>query len=177
MIESRKMLMEYLESDRIALRRRQGWGWLFDDIWRYERVMRKHEYYINTKGRNIIWWVMRKYYGWRQQKIGIRLGFSISPNCFGPGLAIWHYGSILVHPKARIGANAQINAGCVIGKNDKGEAPVIGANLKCQPGAKICGNIVLGDNVRVGLNAVVTHSFPDGNCVLVGVPARPLVKK
>lgn len=41
----------------------------------------------------------------------------------------------------------------------------IGDNVCIMPG------ITLGNNVIVGANAVVTHSFPD-NCVIAGVPAK-----
>lgn len=42
----------------------------------------------------------------------------------------------------------------------------IGMNSIILPG------VVLGDNVIVGAGSVVTKSFPDGNCTLVGNPAR-----
>lgn len=47
-----------------------------------------------------------------------------------------------------------------------GKACWIGANSTILPG------IHLGDNVIVGANSVVTKSFPDGNVVIGGVPAR-----
>lgn len=175
MIKSRSDLKQYLESDRCALRR-SHWGvmsWLTDPIWKYERILRKREYYLNTLGHNPLKWIIGKYYGMRLASLGLKLGFSLGPNIFDEGLAIWHYGAIIVHPKCRIGKNCQLNAGVVIGKDDNGNVPQIGDNFKCQAGAKIFGSVVLGDNVRVGVNAVVTHSYPDGNVVLIGVPARP----
>lgn len=42
-------------------------------------------------------------------------------------------------------------------------------------GAVILGNIHIGNNVRIGANAVVTHDIPD-NSVAVGVPARCIRK-
>ena len=180
MIDNKSTLLRFMEADRIALRRRAGWHFwmsITDPIWLFERVLRKREYYLNTQGRNPIKWILGKYYGWRLRMLGLKLGFSIPPNVFGEGLCIWHYGSIIVHPKTRIGRNAQLNSGVVIGKDDEGNCPQIGDNLMCQPGVKICGGIVLGDNMRCGLNAVVTRSYPEGHCVLVGVPARPIGKK
>ncbi len=53
-----------------------------------------------------------------------------------------------------------------------GKAPQIGDNVYISPGAKLFGDIVIGDNVKIGANAVVNKSFPEGNCTLVGVPAR-----
>jgi serine acetyltransferase len=38
----------------------------------------------------------------------------------------------------------------------------------------VIGDLVLGDNVKVGAGAIVTKSFPKDNIVLVGVPAREL---
>ena len=48
---------------------------------------------------------------------------------------------------------------------------VVGRNVWLGEGCCILPGVVLGDNVIVGANAVVTHSFPD-NSVVAGVPAR-----
>lgn len=55
------------------------------------------------------------------------------------------------------GPPMQIGAGCWIGAN-----------------AVILPGVVLGDNTVVGAGAVVTKPYPEGNCVLVGNPARVL---
>ena len=39
-------------------------------------------------------------------------------------------------------------------------------------GTVIMPNVVLGDRTIVGANAVVTKSFPDGNQIIAGAPAR-----
>jgi serine O-acetyltransferase len=38
-------------------------------------------------------------------------------------------------------------------------------------GAKVLGNIRIGDNVKVGAGSVVVHAVPD-NCTVVGIPGR-----
>ena len=38
-------------------------------------------------------------------------------------------------------------------------------------GAKVLGNIHIGDNVKIGGNSVVVKDVPD-NCTVVGVPGR-----
>ena len=53
--------------------------------------------------------------------------------------------------------------------------PTIGNNVLLGMGAKVIGPITLGDNVRVGANAVVTKDVP-ANSTVVGVPAK-VVKK
>ena len=50
MIKSREDYLRYLEADRIALGRKHKYGfkdWLLDDIWTFERLLRKVEYYHN----------------------------------------------------------------------------------------------------------------------------------
>lgn len=39
-------------------------------------------------------------------------------------------------------------------------------------GAKVMPNVRLGDFTIVGAGAVVTHSFPDGHCIIAGNPAK-----
>ena len=43
-------------------------------------------------------------------------------------------------------------------------------------GAKLLGDITIGENVKVGANAVVLTDVPD-NAVAVGIPARIIVKE
>ena len=72
----------------------------------------------------------------------------------------------------KIGENCRIHAGVNIGANaGENEAAIIGNNVYIEPGAKIIGNINIGDNVVIGANAVVTNDVPDGVTV-GGVPAR-----
>ena len=47
MIQSREDLRDYLSADRKALGRNRPKPSLFDDIWRFEIVLRKCEYYTN----------------------------------------------------------------------------------------------------------------------------------
>ncbi len=42
-------------------------------------------------------------------------------------------------------------------------------------GAKILGDIKVGDNVRIGANSVVVREVPD-NHIAVGVSARNIIK-
>ncbi|WP_147332578.1 hypothetical protein [Parabacteroides merdae] len=47
----------------------------------------------------------------------------------------------------------------------------IGKGLLLSTGAKITGGDILGDHIVVATNSVVTKSFPEGNALLVGMPA------
>lgn len=53
-----------------------------------------------------------------------------------------------------------------------GEAVTIGKNCWIGGHATINPGVTLGDNTVVGSGAVVTKSFPQGNVLLAGVPAR-----
>ncbi|MEY2470395.1 MAG: serine O-acetyltransferase [Actinomycetota bacterium] len=105
-------------------------------------------------------------------RISVRLGFSIPLNVCGPGLALPHWGSIVISGHARNGRNVRIHSGVNVGGTPSA-APVIGDNCYLGPGAKLFGRIELGPGCTVGANAVVTRSFP-ACTVLVGVPARPI---
>ena len=49
---------------------------------------------------------------------------------------------------------------------------IIGNNVWIGTGAKILPGVVLGSNMVIGAGAVVTRSFPEGKCVIAGVPAK-----
>lgn len=72
--------------------------------------------------------------------------------------------------RAIFGSNCIIYHDVTIGQN-KGKYPKIGNNVIIYPGAKIIGDITIGDNCIIGCNAVVTKSFED-NSIVGGVPAR-----
>ena len=90
----------------------------------------------------------------------------------GPGFVIDHFGGIVVSGYARFGANCRLRNGVVVGLKNVSDpvAPVFGDNVDIGAGAKILGPIRIGNNVRIGANAVVLCDVPDDH-VAVGVPA------
>jgi serine O-acetyltransferase len=87
----------------------------------------------------------------------------------GPGLFIQHGFSTIIAAKS-IGRNCLISQQVTIGYSNKTDCPIIGNNVTINAGAKIIGNVIIGDNSRVGANAVVVKNVPE-NCTVVGVPA------
>lgn len=98
----------------------------------------------------------------------------------GPNFVIDHYGSIVISGYASFGANCRVRTGVVVGLKNLEEpgAPDIGDNVDIGTGAKLLGNIRIGNNVIIGANAVVISDVPN-NSIAVGVPAtiKPRVKR
>ena len=107
----------------------------------------------------------------------IKYHIDIPPNTdIGPGLYIGHLGDVVVNGKVRIGRNCNLSPWVVIGAANRGKrrgVPTIGNNVYIAPGAKLVGNITIGDNVAIGANAVVLDDLPD-NAVAAGNPATVL---
>lgn len=106
---------------------------------------------------------------------------------------------IEIHPAAMIGRRFFIDHGmgvvigatCIIGDdvllyqgvtlggtgNERGKRhPTLGNHVVVGAGAKVLGNIVIGDNVRIGAGSVVVKAVPD-NVTVVGIPAQIVKKK
>lgn len=70
----------------------------------------------------------------------------------------------------KIGENCWINQQVTIGYNNSQKygygRPVLGNNVRVSAGAKVCGNITIGDNSTIGLNAVVIKDVPEGSTVI-----------
>ena len=142
---------------------------------RYVRFLRKEERYTFGKPNSI----MAYWYKARKNRLGSRLGFIISASCFGEGLQIEHYGSIIVNPKARIGRNCKIHGNCCIGSTGgyPDDSPVIGDNVDIGQGGQILGGIRIADNVKIGAGAVVVKDVLTPGVTVVGVPGREIDQK
>lgn len=97
-------------------------------------------------------------------------GVEIGPGAeIGPGLRISHGHGIVIGGYARIGANALLLHQVTVGSPDprRVEAmPVIGDNVFLGAGAKVIGAIRVGNDVFVGVNAIVAEDVPDGSRVV-----------
>lgn len=180
MILSKDDYLSYLEADRIALGRSKI---RFSDelirlispdyIWDFQRLLRKLEYYKNVKKNGFVNKLIYLYLKLKYKKLSVKLGFTIPENVFGPGLAIVHYGTIIVNQNVKVGANCRIHVGTNIGASGgTNKAPQIGDNVYIAPGAKIFGDIKIPSNCAIGANSVVTKSFKEEGMMLAGIPAK-----
>ena len=105
-------------------------------------------------------------------------GIDIPRGCtIGAGLYIGHFGGITLSPAAVIGRNCNLSHDVTIGVAGQGEdggAPVIGDDVYIAPGAKVFGPIRIGNNVKIGANAVVHRDVPD-NAVVVLDPGFRII--
>ena len=176
MITDRQTYREYVKEDLKAygLTHVGFYNYWWMDCLRFQLRLRRIEYLHNTAGLNPLKGLWRFVLEVVNHRLATRLGFTIPKNVFGPGLHIVHYGTIVVHPDARVGRNCRLHPSTSIG--DYNGVPRLGDNVYIGPGAKIYGPVTLGDNVAVGANAVVNKSF-GSNVTLGGVPARIVAEK
>src|SRR4051812_23883431 len=100
-------------------------------------------------------------------------GISIPKSArIGPGLRIYHFGTIIVHANAEIGANCTLRHGVTIGSRvDDGPVPVIEDDVDLGAYAQVLGRVRIGRGAKIGAMSVVLCDVPPV-AVAVGVPAR-----
>ena len=102
---------------------------------------------------------------------GIELHYTAT---VGRRFRIAHQGGVVIHEHARIGDDCTIRQGVTIGAAatySAESAPVLGDRVDVGAGAKIIGGVSIGDDVRIGVNAVVMSDVPPG-ATAFAAPAR-----
>lgn len=172
MIRTKKELEFYIKADYMmnrgyfkpSLKQRIKQLFFPDYLMNFLVAMRKVDYYShNGKGGGVFFKLNRMKFN----KLSLKLGFSISPDVFGYGLIIPHYGTIVVGPSNKIGNYAVLHTSTCITSRPK----TIGNNFYLSTGAKVTTGENLGDNIMVSANSVVIKGCPQGNALLVGAPA------
>jgi serine O-acetyltransferase len=112
---------------------------------------------------------------WISQTARWATGIEIHPGArIGKGLFIDHGMGVVVGETTIIGDNVTLFQGVTLGGTGKERGkrhPTLGSNVVVGTGAKVLGNILIGDNVAIGANAVVLRDVPP-NSTVVGVPGR-----
>lgn len=104
---------------------------------------------------------------------GIELPYTVQ---LGRRVIIEHQHGIVIHGNASIGDDCVIRQGVTIGNRylDRPfEAPILGRRVNVGAGAKILGNVTLGNDVNIGANSVVLSDIA-ARQTAVGIPARIL---
>ncbi len=102
-------------------------------------------------------------------------GIEIHPGAkIGKRFFIDHGMGVVIGETAVIGDDVLLYQGVTLGGTGivKGKRhPTIGNNVVVGAGAKVLGNIIIGDNSYIGANAVVIKDVPP-NSTVVGIPGR-----
>jgi len=112
---------------------------------------------------------------WLSQSIRFLTGIEIHPGAtIGKNFFIDHGMGVVVGETALVGDNVLLYQGVTLGGTGKETGkrhPTVGNNVVVGAGAKILGNIIIGDNSYIGANAVVIKDVPS-NSTVVGIPGR-----
>ncbi len=102
-------------------------------------------------------------------------GIEIHPGAgIGKSLFIDHGMGVVIGETSIVGDNVTLYQGVTLGGTGKETGkrhPTLGNNIVVGAGAKILGNIIIGDNSYIGANAVVLKNCP-ANSTVVGVPGH-----
>jgi serine O-acetyltransferase len=93
---------------------------------------------------------------------------------FGPGFLIMHGQGVVINGSVSGDDNITVESGVVIGARKPGlpvKALRIESGVFFGSGAKVLGDIVVGEKARIGANAVVLKDVPPGFTAL-GIPAQ-----
>lgn len=106
-------------------------------------------------------------------------GIEIHPGArIGQGLFIDHGMGVVLGETTEIGTDVTLYHGVTLGGTslEKGKRhPTLGDRVVVGAGAKILGAITIGEDTRIGANAVVVKSVP-ANSVVVGVPGQNVAR-
>jgi serine O-acetyltransferase len=118
---------------------------------------------------------LRFFARWLSQITRAWTGIEIHPGAsLGPGVFIDHGMGVVIGETAEVGADVTLYHGVTLGGTslEKGKRhPTIGDRVVIGAGAKVLGAIMIGDDSRIGANAVVVKSVPP-NSVVTGVPGQ-----
>ena len=112
---------------------------------------------------------------WISQRAAHKTGIEIHPAAkIGRRFFIDHGTGVVIGETAEIGDDVTIYQGVTLGGTGKDTGkrhPTIGNNVLISTGAKVLGPFTVGDNSRIGANAVVLQEVPPDSTV-VGIKAR-----
>lgn len=147
----------FLKSQQLSFIKSYRKTWYF----RYQKgFFNKLLYYINA------YFMLRK---------SNKTGILISSSCdIGDGFQIVHKGSVIINSNTKIGKNATVFPGCVIGQCNRGKykgTPIIGDNVFIGANSVIVGGITIGEDVLISPNSFVNFDIPN-HSIVIGNPGR-----
>lgn len=90
----------------------------------------------------------------------------------GPGLRLPHPMGLIIAPRVTIGSDCDLYADVrLVLAHGARQGPQIGNHVFLGDGAKVVGNVRVGDHAVIGVSSVVTRDIP-ANATAVGIPAK-----
>jgi serine O-acetyltransferase len=140
-------------------------------------------------GLHAVWGHRLSHWMWRQKlHLVARLssqffrwitGIEIHPGAqIGHRLLIDHGLGVVIGETSVVGDDVTIYQGVTLGGTGKERGkrhPTVGNHVSIGSGAKLLGNITIGDNCRVGAGSVVLRDVPE-NSTIVGVPGHIVLR-
>lgn len=121
--------------------------------------------------KNLIGMVSYLFYKRYSIKYGFQIPLTVN---LGYGIALPHFGNIVINSNSKIGSNCNILHGVTLGNNRHGKSmgsPTVGNNVFLGPGSAIIGGISIGDNTLIAANSYVNSDIPKDSIVL-GNPCK-----
>ena len=143
---------------------------LYPSFWAIYHYRRAHKLYLQGK-----FYRARKI----SQKAVRKTGIEIHPGAtIGKGFFIDHGHGVVIGETTIIGDNVTLYQGVTLGGTGKEKGkrhPTLMDGVMVSVGAKVLGNIVIGENSKIGAGSVVTRDIPDW-VVAAGNPCRVIRK-
>ena len=173
LINSAADLKEWIKYEADKYPKRTFVGGVFpltenDAIFKYQKRLRKTEYYLNT-GKKAMYYLSLV----RLNRLRFKYGMKVRLNSCGKGLCIVHLGSVITN--GDIGEDARLFVNSAIVSNGGGERePRLGNHVTLFTNAVVCGDVKIGNNNIIGANSVVTKDFEETNIIIAGTPAKKI---
>ncbi|MBR2696084.1 MAG: serine O-acetyltransferase [Parasporobacterium sp.] len=139
---------------------------LYPSFWAIYHYRRAHKLYLQGK-----FYRARKI----SQKAARKTGIEIHPGAtIGKGFFIDHGHGVVIGETTIIGDNVTLYQGVTLGGTGKEKGkrhPTLMDGVMVSVGAKVLGNIVIGENSKIGAGSVVLSDVPP-NSTVVGIPGR-----
>ena len=147
-------------------------------IYSFLVLSRKTDFYLLRKNSSggFINKFLYLYFVMMKNRLGEKLSLEVDTTNIEPGLLMYHY-NIVINGNSKIGKNCHLHGNNCIGNDGKSDdCPVVGDNVSLGVGAVIIGNVTIANNIKIGAGAVVVHSFLEDGITIGGIPAKKLDK-
>lgn len=139
-------------------------------LWKHNKLLRKTEYYINTrkKLRSVL-------YKMKLYRLQNKYAIHIPPNTFERGLKLMHVGPVLINGNSCCGKDItmHINTG-LVGQGRNSGSPTLCDGVVVGIGSVVLGDVTIAENIAIGANSVVNKSFDEPNIAIAGAPAKKI---